>query len=139
MIVAWLVTTSLRDFSMLRRCVLILAVWFCAPALVSLHAEPPAKVASLLQPFVDKHELAGAVAVVVDREKVLAVETVGYADIAGKKALEPNAMFWIASQTKPITATGVLMLVDEGKIKLDDPIEKYLPEFRGQMVVAEKD
>jgi CubicO group peptidase (beta-lactamase class C family) len=102
-------------------------------------AEPPARVAGLLQPLVDKHELAGAAAVVVDREKVLAVETVGFADIAAKKAMDANAMFWIASQTKPITATGVLMLVDEGKIKLDDPIEKYLPEFRGQMVIAEKD
>ena len=49
-----------------------------------------------------------------------------------------NAMFWIASQSKPVTATALMILVDEGKVKLDDPIEKYLPEFRGQMYVAEK-
>ena len=48
-------------------------------------------------------------------------------------------MFWIASQSKPMTATAVMMLVDEGKIALDDAVGKYLPEFRGQMVVAEKD
>ncbi|WP_254510799.1 serine hydrolase domain-containing protein [Anatilimnocola floriformis] len=121
----------------------IVAVWCCSlgsfVAPVSLHAEAPAKVAGLLTPFVEKHELAGAVALVVDREKVLAVESVGFADIGEKKPITADSMFWIASQTKPITATGVLMLVDEGKIKLDDPVEKYLPEFRGQMVVAEKD
>lgn len=125
---------------MIRNCVIALLVTlqlgFCYSA---AFAEPPAKVASLLQPFVDKHELAGAVALVVDKEKVLAVESVGFADIATGKKMDEHALFWIASQTKPITATGVLMLVDEGKIQLDDPIEKYLPEFRGQMVIAEKD
>jgi CubicO group peptidase (beta-lactamase class C family) len=48
-------------------------------------------------------------------------------------------MFWIASQSKPITATALMMLVEEGKVKLDDPVEKYLPEFKGQMVLAEQD
>ena len=105
----------------------------------SLLAAAPASVAPLLQPFVDKHELAGAVALVVDKEKVLSVEAVGFADIAGKKAMKTDSLFWIASQSKPMTATAVMMLVDEGKIALDDAVEKYLPEFRGQMVVAEKD
>lgn len=125
---------------MIRNLLLVLVVsgWTLASANTTW-AEPPAKVASLLQPFVEKHELAGAVALVVDKEKVLAVETVGYADIAAKKPLDEKSMFWIASQSKPITATAVLMLVDEGKIKLDDPIEKYLPGFRDQMVIAEKD
>ncbi len=45
-----------------------------------------------------------------------------------------NAMFWIASTSKPMTATAVMMLVDEGKVNLDDPVEKYLPEFHGMMV-----
>ncbi len=53
--------------------------------------------------------------------------------------MEPDALFWIASQSKAMTAAAVMMLVDEGKIKLDDPVENYLPEFRGQMVIAEKD
>jgi CubicO group peptidase (beta-lactamase class C family) len=50
-----------------------------------------------------------------------------------------DTLFWIASETKAMTAVAVLMLVDEGKLTLDDPVEKHLPEFRGQMVVAEKD
>ena len=53
--------------------------------------------------------------------------------------MQTDSMFWIASQSKPITAAALMMLVDEGKVSVDDPVEKYLPEFRGQMVVAEKD
>ena len=106
---------------------------------VPVFAQAPASSAPALQPFVDKHELAGAVALVADKDKVLSVEAVGFADIAGKKAMRVDALFWIASQSKAMTATAVMMLVDEGKIALDDPVEKYLPEFRGQMVVAEKD
>src|ERR1039457_4690045 len=106
---------------------------------VPVFAQAPASSAPALQPFVDKHELAGAVALVADKDKVLSVEAFGFADIAGKQAMKTDALFWIASQSKGMTATAVMMLVDEGKIALDDPVEKYLPEFRGQMVVAEKD
>ena len=104
-----------------------------------LFAEAPATSSSVLKPFVDKHELAGAVALVADKNKVLSVESVGFADIAAGKVMKQDNIFWIASQTKPMTAVAVMMLVDDGKISLDDPIEKYLPEFRGQMVVTEKD
>jgi CubicO group peptidase (beta-lactamase class C family) len=106
---------------------------------VPVFAQAPASSAPALQPFVDKHELAGAVALVADKDKVLSVEAVGFADIAAKNAMKTDAVFWIASQSKAMTATAAMMLVDEGKIALDDPVEKYLPEFRGQMVVAEKD
>lgn len=101
-------------------------------------AEAPASVTALLQPFVEKHELAGAVALVADKDKVLSAEAVGYADIAGKKPMQTDSMFWIASQSKPIAATALMMLVDEGKVNVDDPVEKYLPEFHGQMAVAER-
>jgi CubicO group peptidase (beta-lactamase class C family) len=96
-------------------------------------------VAPELQAFVDKHELVGAVVLVADRDRVLDIETVGFADIAAGHPMAPDARFWIASQSKSMTAAAVMMLVDEGKINLDDPAENYLPEFRGQMVVAEKD
>lgn len=108
----------------------------------AVHAEAPkssSAIAAAIQPFVDKHELAGAVALVASRDKVLSVDTVGYSDVAAKKPIKADGMFWIASMSKPITAAAVMMLVDEGKISLDDPVEKYLPEFKGQMVIAEKD
>lgn len=103
------------------------------------YAQNTTTAVALLQPFVEKHELAGAVALVVDKEKVLSVEAVGFADIRAGEAMKTDSLFWIASQTKPMTAVAVMMLVDEGKIALDDPVEKYLPEFRGQLVVVEKD
>ena len=60
-------------------------------------AEPAAKAAVILQPFVDRHALAGAVALVASGDKVLSVETVGFADIKAQKAMTENALFWIAS------------------------------------------
>lgn len=104
----------------------------------SLRADIPTA-ASVLQPFVERHELAGAVILVAGKDKVLSTETVGYSDISKSEPMRTDTIFWIASQTKSITATAVMMLVDEGKISLDAPVEKYLPEFRGQMVIAEKD
>ena len=94
--------------------------------------------AASVKPFVEKQELAGAVMLVANREKVLSTEVAGWADIAQKRPMTADTVVWIASQSKPITAAAVMILVDEGKVKLDDPIEKYLPEFRGQMYVAEK-
>jgi CubicO group peptidase (beta-lactamase class C family) len=83
--------------------------------------------------------LAGAVMLVATADKVLDVETVGFSDIRSHEPMKTDALFWIASQSKPMTATALMMLVDEGKVNLDDPVEKYLPEFKGQMVVAERD
>jgi len=105
----------------------------------SAPAQPAATVAASVQPFVDRQELVGAVMLVADKDKVLSVEAVGSADLAARKPMQTDSMFWIASQSKPITAAALMMLVDEGKVRVDDPVEKHLPEFHGQMVVAEKD
>jgi CubicO group peptidase (beta-lactamase class C family) len=102
-------------------------------------AQEAKRIADTLQTFVDRQTLAGAVAMVANRDKVMAVEAVGFADIAGKKPMKTDSMFWIASQTKPITAAALMILYDEGKFKLDDPIENYLPEFADVWVAVEKD
>jgi CubicO group peptidase (beta-lactamase class C family) len=68
-------------------------------------APAPSKgIPAALQPFVDSHSLAGAVTLVADREKVLSLDTVGFADVAAGKPMRADALFWIASQSKPITA-----------------------------------
>jgi CubicO group peptidase (beta-lactamase class C family) len=92
-----------------------------------------------LDPFIANRTLAGAVTLVASRDKVLSVEAIGYADIAARKPMRADALFWIASMTKPITATALMMLVDEGKVNIEDPVEKYLPEFKGQWLATEKD
>lgn len=101
--------------------------------------EKPQPLAPRLQQFVEDRVLAGAVTLVASRDQVLDVSTVGFADVAAKKPMTPDALFWIASMSKPITAAALMILVDEGKVSVDDPVEKYLPEFKRQMVIAEKD
>jgi CubicO group peptidase (beta-lactamase class C family) len=117
---------------------LILVPFLLGIATPPTWAEAPA-IAAKLQPFVDSHTLAGAVTLVATPEKVLSLEAVGYSDVAAKTPMKVDDLFWIASMNKAMTAAGLMVLVDEGKVKLDDPVEKYLPEFRDQMVVAEKD
>jgi CubicO group peptidase (beta-lactamase class C family) len=102
-------------------------------------AESNPTLAAAVQPFVDKHTLAGAVMLVASPDGVLRVETAGYMDIARRRPMRADALFWIASQSKPITATALMMLVDEGKVNVDDAVEKYLPEFKGQWWAAEQD
>jgi CubicO group peptidase (beta-lactamase class C family) len=87
-----------------------------------------------LQHFVDNDEISGAVTVVVGPDGIIAIEAFGLADVAKKRSMGKDSMFWIASMTKPMTAMGVMMLVEEGKVKLDDPLEKYVPEFKGIQV-----
>jgi CubicO group peptidase (beta-lactamase class C family) len=95
--------------------------------------------AKLLQPYVDSNSLAGIVVLAADKDRILDLEAVGYADVAAKKPMQVDTIFWIASMTKPVTATALMMLVDEGKVNLDDPVQKYIPEFKLQMVVDPKD
>jgi CubicO group peptidase (beta-lactamase class C family) len=89
-----------------------------------------------MQGFVDRHEIAGAVTVVGRRDGILSHEAIGSLDLARKQPMRGDALFRIASMTKPITALGIMILVDDGKLKTTDPVEQHLPEFRGQMLVA---
>jgi CubicO group peptidase (beta-lactamase class C family) len=97
---------------------------------------PPKSIAETLKPFVESKGIAGAVTLVADKNKVLGVEAVGAADIAANRPMLVDAIFWIASMSKPITAAALMILVDEGKVKLDDPVEKYIPEFKGIRVMT---
>ncbi len=86
-------------------------------------------IGNAMQELISKHEIAGAVTVVVTKDKVVHLESTGFADVATKKPMSPDTLFWIASMTKPITGAAVLMLQDEGKLNVADPVAKYLPEF----------
>ena len=87
--------------------------------------------ASRLQPLVDSGAFAGAVAAVASKDAMIWFEAVGYADLATRQPMTRDSLFWIASQSKPITSIALMILVDEGKVNVEDPIEKYLPEFEG--------
>jgi len=94
---------------------------------------------SVLQPLIENHKLAGAVVMVANKDTTLNLEAAGYADLAAKKPMRTDSLFWIASMSKPITAAAFMMLVDEGKINVDDPVEKYLPEYKNIWLAAEED
>jgi CubicO group peptidase (beta-lactamase class C family) len=103
-----------------------------------LDREKLAEVRQRMQKFVDDGTIAGAVTLVARHGEVAALDAVGLADIANRKAMKPDSMFWIASMTKPITATAIMILRDEGKLAVDDPVEKHLPEFKNQWFVENK-
>jgi CubicO group peptidase (beta-lactamase class C family) len=91
-----------------------------------------------MQQFVDDHTISGVVTLVARHGQLISLEAVGFSDLAARKPMRLDSLFWIASMTKPITATALLLLRDEGKLSVDDPVEKYLPEFNGQWVIENR-
>jgi CubicO group peptidase (beta-lactamase class C family) len=88
-------------------------------------------IGTAMDAMISQEEVSGAVTVVVAKDGVLHLEAHGLADIAAKRPMTPDTLFWIASMTKPVTGVAVLMLQDEGKLHVSDPVAKYLPEFAG--------
>lgn len=86
-------------------------------------------VGAAMQEMVARREIAGAVTMVVTANQVLHREANGLADLAAGKPMPADALFWIASMTKPVTGAAILILQDEGRLSVGDPVAKYLPEF----------
>jgi CubicO group peptidase (beta-lactamase class C family) len=94
--------------------------------------KPPAvsAISERMRRFVDEREIAGAVTLVATADRIVHLDAIGMADVAAGKPMRPDTIFWIASMTKPITGTAILMLHEEGKLSVDDPVEKFIPEFK---------
>lgn len=97
---------------------------------VSLDAAKLAKVSDVMTDFVTREKISGSVTLVASDDRILHFETIGLADIGGNKPMTKDTLFWIASMTKPITATAFMTLVDEGKVSVDDEVAKYIPSFK---------
>ncbi len=91
-----------------------------------------------LDPFIADGAVAGAVVLVADKDEVRGQIEVGFADMNAQTPMRADTLFWIASQTKPITGAALMLLVDEGKVALDDPAAKHLPEFGDLWVIEEQ-
>jgi CubicO group peptidase (beta-lactamase class C family) len=112
----------------------------------SVVASPPAvqdqgrleAIPARMQKFADQGDLAGAVSVVGRKNGIIHESAVGCRDLATKDPAKTSTLFRIASMTKPITAIGIMILAEEGKLDPEDNVEKYLPEFTDQMLVAER-
>ena len=109
---------------------------------VAAEGDVPAspEVTAALQPYLDQFKMAGIIGIIADKTGKLHFKNVlGYADVEAKKPIGEDNVFWIASMTKMFTGASVMMLVDEGKLSLDDPVTKHIPQLSKWMVVEEKD
>ena len=101
-----------------------------APATqVGMSEERLSKIDAMLKKAITENQVPGAVALIAKNGKIVFYNAYGMADNASEKKMEKETIFRIASQTKAITSTAVMMLWEEGKFRLDDPISKYIPEF----------
>ena len=113
--------TKLRPYSIL----------LSLPLLASCAAPKLPSVSAAMREAVANQQVSGVVTVVATREKVVHCEATGLADIAHNEPMRPDTLFWIASMTKPVSAVALLMLQDEGKLNVTDPVAKFIPEFSG--------
>ena len=101
--------------------------------------EKLAAIAPMLQGVVDGGTLSGAVTLLWRHGKVAQVNTIGWRNIEQKAPMQRDTIFRIASMTKPITSVAILQQLEEGKLKLDDPITKWAPEFANMKVLKAAD
>ena len=100
-----------------------------APPPTAAAPEIPA-LSGRMEAFVESGQVAGVVALVADGSRTLHLSCHGMADLKTGRPMRPDSLFWIASMSKPVTGTAVMMLHEEGLLSVDDPVAKYLPEFR---------
>jgi len=105
------------------------------PEAVGLSSERLDRISGLVQQAVEQKRIAGAVTLVIRHGKVAWLKSQGMIDRDSGKTMPTDAMFRICSMTKPITSVAVMMLYEEGKFLLDDPVSKYLPEFKNPKVL----
>jgi CubicO group peptidase (beta-lactamase class C family) len=104
------------------------------PEEVGFSSERLARIQQTVARHIDAHDIAGAVTLVARRGRIAQFEAYGFADLDSRKPMSKDSLFWIASMSKPITGVAILMLVEEGKLRLTDPVSKFIPEFRGLKV-----
>ncbi len=109
-----------------------------SPKSVGLSQERLDRIGALMQQHVDEGLLAGAVALVARDGKVAYLKSIGMQDKEKGLEMKPDAIFRIASMSKPITSVAVMMLYEEGRFRLSDPVWKYLPEFKDMKVLVVK-
>jgi len=135
---------------LIKKIALCFAVTFCLPAILIAYELPMATPESVglsteklkdakaaMQKLVDNNRIAGGVFVVARRGKVVQFETCGMMDIEAGKPMKRDTIFRFYSMSKPITSVAAMILYEQDKIKLDDPVSKYIPEFKGLKVVAD--
>src|SRR5476651_466871 len=105
---------------------------------VGMSSERLQRIRPMMQGHVDARDFSGAVTLVARKGKVVHFEVYGMADVEAKKAMTKDTLFRLASMTKPVTAVSIMMLLEEGKLVLSDPVSKFVPEFKNPKVRSEE-
>jgi len=106
------------------------------PEEVGLSSERLKRVGEAVQRHIDAGNVAGAVTLVARRGRIAHFEARGMMDLESKKPMPKDGLFRLASMSKPITGVAIMMLVEEGKVRLNDPVSRFIPEFKGLDKVA---
>ena len=106
------------------------------PEEVGVSSEKVKELSTFMQSLVDDGKIAGGVTMMARHGKVIHLKAVGMADREAKNPMTTDAIFRIASMTKPVTSVAIMMLYDQGKLGLDDPVSKYIPEFKNPKVLV---
>ncbi|HEX5170589.1 MAG TPA: serine hydrolase domain-containing protein [Cyclobacteriaceae bacterium] len=109
------------------------------PEAVGMSTERLKRFDAVFQKYVDDKRMAGSVTLVMRKGKVVYHEAFGYRDIASKSPMTRDAIFRIASQSKALISVGIMILQEEGKLLIGDPLSKYIPEFKSTTVAVLKD
>ncbi len=121
---------------------LLLVLPLMSATVFAAETAPPEslEVTRTLQPYLDEFKIAGIITVIADKDgTILYRNMLGRADVEANRPMAENDLFWAASMTKMFAGASVMMLVDEGKLSLDDPVTKYISRFDAWRVVAESD
>jgi CubicO group peptidase (beta-lactamase class C family) len=106
------------------------------PDEVGLSAERLGRIHEAVQRHIDAGSLSGAVTLVARHGKIAHLEAHGLMDLESKRAMQKDAAFRLASMSKPVTAVAVMMMVEEGKVRLNDPVSRFIPEFKSAKVAV---
>lgn len=135
--------TRTRGFAVALVCALLLSWPLPAqtprtkPDQVGLSSERLSRIGEAIQRQIRAGQIAGAVTLVARRGRVAHLEAFGQLDVESRKPAATDSLFRIASMSKPVTGVAILMLVEEGKIRLTDPVSRFIPEFKSLQVSAD--
>ncbi len=112
------------------------AVDVVKPEEVGLSSERLKRINEFVQRHIDAQDISGAITIVARRGRVAHFQVQGLMDVASKKPMSKDTIFRIASMSKPVVGVAIMMLVEEGKLRLGDPISRFIPEFKNLQVAT---
>src|SRR5215472_1797834 len=109
------------------------------PESVGFSEERLSRIHGTVQRHIDAHDFSGAVTLVARKGQIAWLDAQGLMDIEANKPMQKDAMFRVFSMSKPVCGVAILMLLEEGKVRLNDPVSKFIPEFKGSKVAVVED